>query len=146
VTVGSANEFRRREGNKARVRELLRSSGARGAYNHELVAVGGMRAVGARLTELRAEGLDIETINEGGGLFRFVLHEPARHQKCAHCQVHFIERDGLCLFCINAGIKPQLMPGQPGYLASLPILSSIDDNRHETHTTDDEPAEGRLFR
>jgi hypothetical protein len=115
-----SNEFRRREGNKVRVLDLLRSSGNRGAYNHELVAVGGMRAVGARLTELRAEGLDIETINEGGGLFRFVLHEPARHH------------------------APQ--PGQPGYLASLPILSSIDDNRHKTHTTDAEPAEGRLFR
>jgi hypothetical protein len=75
-----SNEFRRREGNKVRVLDLLRSSGNRGAYNHELVAVGGMRA------------------------------------------------------------------GQPGYLASLPILSSIDDNRHKTHTTDAEPAEGRLFR
>ena len=115
MTLPNHNELRRelarRTSNKAAVLELLRKRREAGATNVELVEVGGMRAVGARLTELRAEGHDIETIREGGGLFRFRLHEPARVQ-----------------------------PGQPGYLASLPAVSSIADNRHEV---DAEPAPGR---
>jgi hypothetical protein len=80
--MSNQNEMRReqarRASNKACVLDLLRERGDSGATNVELVEVGGMRAVGARLTELRAEGHRIETIREGGGLFRFVLHTGPR--------------------------------------------------------------------
>ena len=89
-------EQTRRANNRQRVLDALRQAGPNGCTNVELVTIGGMRAVGGRLTELRADGYDIETVREGGGLFRFVLHEPAR-----------------------------LQPGMPGYLASLPAVNSI---------------------
>lgn len=85
----------RRETNETRVLQALRDAGTAGLTNVQLVAVGGMRAVGGRVDALRAKGYDIETQREGRGLFRFVLHEPARQQ-----------------------------PGTPGYLASLPALNA----------------------
>ena len=137
MTLPNHNELRRelarRTSNKAAVLELLRKRREAGATNVELVEIGGMRAVGARLTELRAEGHDIETIREGGGLFRFRIHEPARVQ-----------------------------PGQPGYLASLPVAeinggyvfppkhldpsTGLPPDRKPNNKPDAVPApEGRLF-
>ncbi len=75
-----------------------------------------MRAVGGRLTELRAEGHEIETKPLGGGLFRFFL------------------RNGPC----------QPKPGEPGYLASLVPVASITGRRAKP-PTDDTPAPGCLF-
>lgn len=119
ITLANPNELRdeldRRGTNRERVLEALRQAGATGCTNVELVAVGGMRAVGARLPELRDAGHDIETVCEGRGRWRFVLHEPAR-----------------------------LKPGTPGYLASLPVVASIQ--RHAMPVRDDEaPADGCLF-
>jgi hypothetical protein len=114
VTVVLTDELLRRSNNKARVLDLLRERGEAGATNVELCEVGGMRAVGARLTELRAEGHRIDTIREGGGLFRFVL---------------------------RTGPKP----GEAGYLASLPAIGSIYDNKRETDSDGDPMSDGRLF-
>jgi len=122
MTQPNLNEARRRANNKLAVLAFLRERGTRGATNVELVEIGGMRAVGGRLTELRAEGHDVETIREGGGLFRFVLHEPAR----------------------TAGVQP----GQPGYLSSLPVVASITGRAIPARAVpaDSDPAAtGRLF-
>jgi hypothetical protein len=124
MTLANPNEMRRemarRRTHKAAILELLQARGPLGATNVELVDpnVGGMRACGARIPELRAEGYDIsDAINEGGGLFRYVL---------------------------RTGPKP----GTPGYLASLVPVASITGRAipaRTTTTTDNTPPPGFLF-
>jgi hypothetical protein len=92
--AGNPNEMRRRQSSKAQILAALQAAGSRGCTNDELNAVA--YRYGGRIKELRDDGHDIESINEGAGLFRYVLHVPAR-----------------------------IKPGQPGYLASLPVLASI---------------------
>jgi hypothetical protein len=123
MTLANPNEMRRemarRRTHKAAILELLQARGPLGATNVELVDpnVGGMRACGARIPELRAEGHDIsDAINEGGGLFRYVL---------------------------RTGPKP----GEQGYLASLVPVASITGRAipARTTTTDNAPPPGFLF-
>lgn len=58
------------------VLERLQKAGAGGVTNVELTKT--CLRYGARIYELRAEGHDVETVDEGRGIFRFLLHVPPR--------------------------------------------------------------------
>lgn len=92
--MGNPNEARRRASSKALILAALREAGPRGCSNRDLNDIA--FRYGGRLEELRTAGHDIESIDEGGGWWRYVLHEPAR-----------------------------IKPGTPGFLASLPAVASI---------------------
>ena len=116
--VWNPNEQRRQASSRVLILDALVTAGPRGCTNGELNDIS--FRYGARLLELRKAGHDVESIFVGDGLWRFVLHVPARTQ------------------------APQ--PGQAGYLASLPVVASITGrvvrpvpNLADTVTT------GRLF-
>jgi len=70
---------------------------------------------GARILDLRKAEYRIDSIHEHDGTWRFVLRTDT----------------------------PQ--PGQPGFLASLPVVASINPRVRVTPTTDDTPRDGCLF-
>jgi hypothetical protein len=70
------SEIQRRASNAEKALALLQERGAAGATNAELLAAAGFR-YGGRVHELR-KAWHIETRQEGGGLFRFVLHGPVK--------------------------------------------------------------------
>ena len=70
------DEQARRASSKTRIFAALREAGMFGCTNGELNAIS--FRYGARVLELRRVGHDIESIDEGAGRWRFVLHVPAR--------------------------------------------------------------------
>lgn len=109
------NEARRRASARVLAFEALAAAGSAGVTNHDMMRVAGSRA-GARVQELRDEGHVITCTHVEGGLYRYVLHADSRPR-----------------------------PGQPGYLASLVPVASIDPRTRVTPETNDNPRPGHLF-
>lgn len=90
------NELRRRASSRILILDALTAAGARGCTNVELSAIA--LRFGGRIFELKKQGHNItDPVCEGGGVYRYTLQAP---------------------------VAPQ--PGQPGWLASLPVVASID--------------------
>ena len=114
------DELTRRTSNRERVLDALRTAGTAGCMNTFLMRpdIGGSRA-GGRVQELRDIGYVIDCDRVQDGLYRYTLRsEP------------------------NA-TAPK--PGTPGWLASLPVIASINPRVRVTPTTDDTPQDGKLF-
>ena len=93
------NEQRRRASSKSLILAALQAAGSRGCTNLELNDIA--FRYGGRIFELRHEGHDIpEPTIEGPGVYRYILRPATTVQ-----------------------------PGQPGYLASLVPVASIDRGR-----------------
>ncbi len=107
------NEQRRRASSRVLILDALVTAGAKGVTNGFLNDIS--FRYGARLLELRQAGHDVESIFVGAGLWRFVLHVPART------------------------VSPQ--PGTPGYLRSLPITAAIETKPRRS----EERGDGWLF-
>lgn len=120
ITLNTPNEPRRehqrRASHRDRVLDALREAGETGVLNTHLMSpeIGGSRA-GGRVQELRDAGYVITCSHVEGGLYRYTLH---------------------------AGSRPR--PGEPGFLASLVPVASIQ--RHVMPVREDEtPRDGCLF-
>ena len=61
-----------------RVLAFLRSRGSRGATTREIVQGANVLACNTVIDEIRANGFDIECVQEGQGLFRYTLREEAQ--------------------------------------------------------------------
>jgi hypothetical protein len=114
MTVVLTDELQRQASTKARILAALQDAGSRGCTNTTLNDIA--FRYGGRLKELRDAGHDIESINEGDGRFRFVLHVPSR-----------------------------IKPGMPGYLASLPVIGSISGRPVRPVPPTAPATDGRLF-
>lgn len=124
VTLSNPNEMRRemarRTSNRERVLEALRAAGPAGCLNVFLMRpdVGGSRA-GGRVQDLRDAGFVIDCDRIQDGTYRYTLRS-------------------------EPGQAPT--PGSAGYLASLPVVASINPRGQVTPvTTDDRPRAGHLF-
>jgi hypothetical protein len=94
----------------------------------------------AALQDAGARGVTNHEFNDGMRIYRYGARiEELR--KAGHAIASIDEGNGCWRFVLTTGPRP----GQPGYLASLPVVASIDRRLVKPTTDTDPAATGRLF-
>jgi hypothetical protein len=91
---------------KQTVLMLLQTRGFKGVSVHELIYEKGITRAAAIVHDLRNEGIDIDTIDEGDTkLARYVLHDsnvaPPRDCECGHRKRVHLSNEGKCMDMLN---------------------------------------------